>query len=131
MQATSKFHNQKFGHCIVDIKGSMKSIFKAIKRIMTVRENCDDGSSKHCYHNSLKVVAALASVGEYLAGAVGHCQTGFNADAYCASQVMKEVNELDNLAKAGVAMARDCHAESDSRLYLLDEEDEGKKKDAN
>jgi len=117
--------NQKFGACIVDIKSSMKSFFKVIKRLMTVKHNCKHGMSKHCVHNSLKIVAAFANLGAFIANAVGHCDAHkFNGDAYCAAQSMRLVNEVNNVAKAGVAMAKECHEDSDSRLYLLDEEDD-------
>merc|ERR1712087_894528 len=62
-----------FGQCLVNVKGTMKSLFKTIKRIMTVKHNCKHSHSKHCAHNSLKIMASLVGLGEFLSGAIGKC----------------------------------------------------------
>merc|ERR1712119_129687 len=54
-----------FAQCLVDIKDLTKSLFKAIKRIMTMQDSCEDGSH-HCVHNTLKLVASIGAMGEYL-----------------------------------------------------------------
>merc|ERR1711881_640175 len=61
-----------FGECLVDVKDTVKSLFKTTKRILTIPKNCD-GETEPCAHNGLKLVAALSSMGQYLAGAIGRC----------------------------------------------------------
>merc|ERR1719331_3335329 len=51
-----------FGQCVVDIKDLTKSLFKAMKRIMTIKQSCADGTA-HCAHNTLKLVASLGAMG--------------------------------------------------------------------
>merc|ERR1712139_279501 len=81
-----------FGQCLVDVKDTTKSLFKATKRILTVKENCDGEHARHCAHNALKIVAAFSGMGEYLAGAIGRCSanTAQNAklvkDGQCAQE---------------------------------------------
>merc|ERR1719158_2214647 len=77
---------QSFGQCIVNVKGSMKSLFKTIKRIMTVKHNCKDPASKKCAHNDLKIMAGLIGMGEFLSGAIGKC-TPYKADGSTADAI--------------------------------------------
>jgi len=113
-----------FGQCLVNVKGTMKSLFKAIKRILTLKD-CDDPTSEDCVHNDLKVMAALVGMGEYLAGAIGKC-TPMNAggaletkrSAICAQYSLKLIHQLGVTDRAAVAMADKCDLTSDQRLYL-------------
>jgi hypothetical protein len=103
------------GHCIVDVKHSLKAIFKTIKVLMSLKKD----RSK----NAIKVVAAFAGLGEYLAGIVGHCTDFAHVDALCAGQSARLLKELTNVAKGGRNVAKECHT-SESRLYALDNDDE-------
>merc|ERR1719487_2903561 len=47
------------GQCIVNVKNTMKSLFKAIARIMTIKHNCKDPNSKDCAHNELKIMSGF------------------------------------------------------------------------
>merc|ERR1712146_80892 len=103
------------GQCIVSVGGLTKSIFKAAKRLVTVKENCaGDNDDKHCAHNALKIVASLASMGDYLAGAVGRCTANtpanakMKADAQCASESTHLVAALHRMASSGIAMKTNC-----------------------
>jgi len=104
--------------CVVDVKHSLKALFKSIKYLTQVKDKCDKNSNK-CAKNAVKVVAAFAGLGEYLAGIVGHCVSGDEGNALCASESAKTVKELTNVAKGGVELAHHCHL-SESRLYALE-----------
>jgi len=106
--------------CVVDVKHSLKSLFKSIKYMMQIKHKCDENSHK-CAKNGVKLVAALAGLGEYLAGIVGHCVAGDQANVLCASASAKTVKELTNVAKGGVELSHHCHL-SESRLYALEDE---------
>jgi len=106
----------------------MKSLFKAIKRIMTVKHNCEDPNSKHCAHNVAKIVASFTALGEYLSGALGKCTVASNPDmskdALCAQMSLRLIHHVDNVDRAGTNMARHCHLSAAERLYLEDEDEE-------
>merc|ERR1719199_1214275 len=92
---------------------------------MTVKENCDDPESKHCQHNSVKIVSSFVGLGEYLSGAIGKCSVNaeHSADALCAQMSLRLVKHLGNVDRASVAMAKDCDIGATERLYL--ENDDG------
>jgi len=112
--------------CVVDLKHSLKALFKSIKYLTAIKHKCDENSHK-CAKNGVKLVAALAGLGEYLAGIVGHCVAGnelavsTKANVLCASASAKTVKELTNVAKGGVELSHHCHL-SESRLYALEDE---------
>jgi hypothetical protein len=112
------------GQCIVNVKNTMKSLFKAIARIMTIKHNCKDPESKHCSHNSLKIMAGFIGMGEFLSGAIGKC-TPYTAEnlptkerAICAQYSLKLVHQLGVVDRASLQMSKDCELTHDQRLYL-------------
>lgn len=120
-----------FGQCIVNIKSTMKSLFKGIKRVMTVKDSCDGSSAKHCAHNDLKIVAAFVSMGEFLAGAIGKCTPIGAHNAYhtkvqaqCAQYSLKLVQQIHNVGRASIDMAAHCELTAAERLYLEDDDDD-------
>merc|ERR1719253_1540056 len=58
--------------CVVDVKGIMKHLVKAINSLNVIKKKCKHGDEK-CAHNILKVVIAFGGLGEYISGAIGHC----------------------------------------------------------
>merc|ERR1719217_2069766 len=105
----------------------MKSLFKAIARIMTIKHNCKK-DKKHCAHNGLKVMAGFVGLGEYLSGAIGKC-TPMSAEniptkerAICAQYSLKLVHQLGVVDRASLQMSKDCELTSDQRLYLEQED---------
>jgi len=110
------------GECIINVKDTMKALFKAIKRIMTLKDNCEDAASKHCTHNTIKVVSSFTALGEYLAGAIGKCDAKTNSNALCAQMSLRLVRQVENVARAGTAMTKDCDIGGAERLYLEDAE---------
>jgi hypothetical protein len=113
-----------FGQCIVDIKDLTKSLFKAMKRIMTMKESCADGTP-HCAHNTLKLVASLGAIGQYLSNAVGRCSpsTVANAkrvtDSECAGEVSHLVRHVSNVGRASVDLQQNCNIGAE-RLYQIE-----------
>merc|ERR1719262_2205118 len=114
-----------FGECLVDVKDTVKSLFKATKRFLTVNGNCDGEDVPACAHNGLKIVAALSSMGQYLAGAIGRCSPntvankGLREGGQCAEQVDELVRYLTDVGRAGVGLKEFCE-EGAERLYQLE-----------
>jgi len=113
------------GECLVDIKDTTKSLFQAIKAVLTLKENCEDpylSDKMHCAHNSLKVSAAFTAMGGYIAGAVGKCTTNVKTKehAECAEKSMRLIKEAQDVGRAGIDLAKFCGAEHDEaeRLYI-------------
>jgi len=104
------------GHCIVDVKHSLKAIFKTIKTLMKIDKKQSD-------KNAIKVVAAFAGLGEYLAGVVGHCTDFANVKAKCASQSARLIKQFTEVAEGGRGLAKDCEL-SESRLYALENDED-------
>jgi len=111
-----------FGECVINVKDTFKALFKAIKRIMTLKDNCEDPASNHCAHNTLKVVVSFSALGDYLAGAVGKCEAKTHSDALCAQMSLRLVREIENVGRASTAMTKDCDIGGAERLYLEDAE---------
>jgi len=123
-QFTNLQGGASFGQCIVNIKGTMKSLFKAVKRILSVVEYCE-GSAKECAENDLKVMAALIGMGEYLSGAIGKCTPITAAgslktkrSAICSQYSLKLIEELGVAGRASTKMTEDCALTPSQRLYL-------------
>jgi len=112
-----------FGECIVDVKDTIKALFKAVKRIMTIKESCENAESKQCAHNSIKIVSSFTALGEYLAGAMGKCDAKAHSDALCTQMSLQLVRHTENVARAGVAMTKECDIGAAERLYLEDAEE--------
>jgi len=111
-----------FGQCIVDIKDLTKSLFKAMKRIMTMKQSCADGTP-HCAHNTLKLVASLGAMGQYLSNAVGRCSpatvTKRTYDAECAGEISHLVRHVSNVGRASVDLQQNCNIGAE-RLYQIE-----------
>jgi len=114
-----------FAQCIVNVKDLTKAIFKAAKRLVTVKGNCAGDDSKACAHNSLKVVASLAAMGEYLAGSIGRCSAntaanaGLKENTQCAAEAEQLVGSLNRMASASIGMKQSCLG-GEARLYELE-----------
>lgn len=114
-----------FGACLVDVKDTTKSLFKATKRILTVKDNCDGEHARHCAHNALKIVASFSAMGEYLAGAIGRCSAPIKAntklreDAECSEHALELVRHIHNVGRASVDLNKYCEVSAE-RLYQLE-----------
>jgi hypothetical protein len=114
--------------CTVNLKDTAKNLFKAVKALLTIKTQCDGADSKACASNALQLLASLAGMGEYLAGAVGECQraTGKSTEdtrpELCAQAVQALVAQTAKVSEAGIGMSTKCRVEpamtyEPARLY--------------
>lgn len=94
--------------CVLDAKDSLKSLMKAIKAITTVKEQCAE-SGRECTANVFRIIGAFAGLGEFLAGAVGHCRSTPKSLVHCGSEIAMLVHHLTVLAEAGTVMSKHCN----------------------
>lgn len=94
--------------CVVDIKNSLRSIFFAARAFMTVKANCKHGGEE-CAANSLSIIAALASLGGYVAGAVGHCSPiPPHPVPLCAKGILMLTRNIADVSEAGIEIKEEC-----------------------
>jgi hypothetical protein len=115
-----------FGQCLIDVKDTVKSLFKATARILTVTDNCADIHSPACNKNVAKIVAAFSDMGSYLAGAVGKCSndTKTDVEAECAQYSLKLADALADVDRSAAGMQMGCGLVANPRLYSALEEDD-------
>jgi len=112
------------GHCIVDVKSLLKTTIKASIFIAIASKSCEahpfslNLKNGDCAPDIVAVIAAIAELGEYIAGVVGQCSKPLNEDSACASEVLGLVRNLAGLSHAGEDMAVKCKPNSAERLYL-------------
>jgi hypothetical protein len=108
------------GECVINMKDTFKSLFKAMGRIITIHDDCET-SQDSCVHNGLKLAAGLASIGEYLAGTIGKCTNNAKlaTNSGCAQESLAIVQQVSNLGRAGQAMKMHCGM-SEYRMYALE-----------
>jgi len=116
-----KPHGNNFAHgdavyCTVNLKSTAKALFKAIKALMKI--------SKHKHQdaaNALKVVEAFASLGQYLAGALGHCtHTLDETKLGCGYYVQGLISDLAKVAEAGVHLSKEAGDSSGPQAVEVD-----------
>jgi len=109
--------------CVVDLKDSLKQLFKGIRAFMEVEDDCKSAhtmlnwKNNECATDSLKIVAAFTGMGAYLAGTVGHCSAPAGVKgAVCAEASLNLVEDLTKIGQAGIQMSEHC-GKAYSRLY--------------
>jgi len=106
--------------CVVNLKDTAKSLFTSVKAMMKMRKGCKNLTTGECAENALKLVAALAGLGEYMSGAVGHCTHHRNEEpAECSEEVNMLIQELSDIAIAGKDMSRECKPEETGLLATV------------
>jgi len=101
--------------CTVSLKNTAKHLFKAVKALTATKAKCNGDDSKACARNALEVIASIAGMGEYLAGAVGQCQRATGAatkdtrSELCAQAAQALVHHTAKVAEAGIALSTKCH----------------------
>jgi len=103
------------GKCVVDAKSSMTSLFSASHKLASVNAATEKDDA------ALNVVAALADLGHFLAGAVNQCSLFKGAGdetAACAAHSLGLVSALNHMADAGINIADKCEVTKEQRLYL-------------
>jgi len=131
-ESESPIPQSKIATCIVDVKSSMKALLKAVKRMMDLEKKCDGEDDRRCAADGLSIVAALASLGEYVVGAVGKCDpaalpAATAIDMECAGAVAALVHEFDATGAAATSVSDTCDTEA-SRLFELEAAGKPKKK---
>lgn len=106
--------------CEVNIKDSIKSLLKAIKRSVSLKDDCKEPGSMECAHNAIKLTNAMVGVAEYVSGAVNKCSgvVGDVANAGCAQMSTKLVHATGLVASASTSLAQNCQPSPTDRLYL-------------
>merc|ERR1719482_2590700 len=115
----SGFSNS-FGQCIINVKDTVKSLFKAVKRALVLSDDCKTPDSLECSHNSIKLVDAFVGMAEYIAGAVGKCSSNPNDDlnGQCAEEATALTHAVGEVGQGGTALAAACAPTAEERLYL-------------
>jgi len=113
--APSSWKHANKALCVVDIKDSVRALMRSIKAFSSVRKNCETEGTHDCTHNALQIVAGLASMGEYLTGAVGHCSCPDGSStckkmetAACAGASAMLIHHVTKVADAGRDMSQKC-----------------------
>jgi hypothetical protein len=119
-QALGGGFNNHFGQCIVNVKDSVKQLFKAVKRSLALSDDCADTSDVVCVHSSIKVVDAFVGLAEYVSGAVAKCSTNIAASttAVCSQMSDRLTRAAGDVVQAGTLMAEKCEITPAERLYL-------------
>merc|ERR1712070_333183 len=89
--ANGNWPQQDPAQCIVDIKDSLKNLFKAVRSLMAVTNKCQMGS-EHCASDVMSIMAALSGFGGYLSGAVGHCSPPATVTGSVCGQASLQLN---------------------------------------
>lgn len=107
----------RLGNCILDAKEAVTTLFSAANAFSHIHKDCETAGAK-CENNALSLVAGLADLGAFLAGAVNTCMVAPNAKAACAEHSLTLVVELHAIAAAGMKVSGACKVEAADRLYL-------------
>jgi hypothetical protein len=114
--ANGNWPQQDPAQCIVDVKDSLKNLFKAVQGLMKVQNRCAMGSEK-CAADVLGITAALTGMGGFIAGAVGHCSPPDTVKGgVCAEASLQLIEDLNKVGQAGVEIHEHCMMTS-SRLF--------------
>ena len=95
----------------------MTTLFSAANSFSHIHKDCETAGKK-CENNALSLVAGLADLGAFLAGAVDTCMVNPNAKAECAEHSLTLVAGLHAIAKAGMGVSGACKVDEADRLYL-------------
>lgn len=102
--------NHVMALCVVDIKDTAKSLFKLVREFMEVKPNCKKEDNRHCVANSFRIIGAFSAIGEYLAGAIGHCSKDpkRNDDTLCGQASSMLLHHTVDFAAAATDLSREC-----------------------
>jgi len=102
--------------CVVDMKDSLKNLFKAISAMMKTTNKCQQGA-EHCAANVMAIVSGLSGMGGYIAGAVGHCSKPEAVHgSVCSEASLLLVEDLTKVGEAGTQLHEHCGLAA-TRLY--------------
>jgi len=107
----------RLGDCVLNAKEAVTTLFSAAHSFSHIHKDCETAGNK-CENNALSLVAGLADLGSFLAGAVNTCMVNPNAKAECAGHSLTLVSELHAIAQAGLKVKGACKVDEADRLYL-------------
>jgi hypothetical protein len=107
----------RLGECVLNAKEAVTTLFSAAQSFSHIHKDCETAGS-NCENNALSLVAGLADLGAFLAGAVNTCMVNPNAKAECAEHSLTLVSELHKIAQAGLKVKGECKVDEADRLYL-------------
>merc|ERR1719446_137358 len=96
--------------CTIDMKDTAKNLLRAVAIISRTSHHCkhNDEDSRPCAANALRIMSAFAGMGEYMAGAIGHCRRTFTPLAALA--VTKAETRMELCAEAAAALLQHTSA---------------------
>lgn len=108
--------------CSINLKNTAWNVFAATKSIMRVSKNCDL-EPKGCVSNVLEVMAALTAIGQYLAGAVGHCERAVagkkaGREGGCVQATLAMMEYSTKVAQDGWQMSEVCKVDAQAEQAL-------------
>lgn len=112
--------SNKFGQCAINVKDSIKSLFKTVKRAMVLSDGCTVPDSPQCGDSAILLVDALTGLAEYISGAVAKCDVhpANTANAACAQMTARLSHALGDVSDAGIRLDENCKPDATERLFL-------------
>lgn len=107
------------GKCVVDVKNLATDIFQAAAGIKAATAGCKNDKGEKCAAHALGVISVLSNLGSAVAHSIAHCPASGNATAEMSGDMIDFVNDLDNVARAGIAIDEKCSV-SDERLFSIE-----------
>jgi hypothetical protein len=103
--------------CVLDVKNTAKNLLKTVKSLVKIDKKCKDPHSRKCSSHALKVVGAMAGLGEYVAALIGDCAPAsqMSHDAECAQESIMLTHAVVRVAEAGVEISKKCHPKEKER----------------
>jgi hypothetical protein len=104
--------------CIIDSKDAARSVITVVKQFMDMGTHCVNMSgqsdARPCAQDVLRLTGGLASIGNYVAGALGHCTSMHPEGTLCAQSAMQLLDHTAKVAGAGTDMSLACNFSSTS-----------------
>jgi len=101
-------------NCAIDIKNTLKNLFKLVKAFLETNRNCNPDTQAEnparCATNAMKIINGFTGIGSFLAGAIGTCEPNpaLHKGSRCAQASIGLVQQLNDVAEQGVELARKC-----------------------
>jgi len=113
--AQHDWHHASAAMCVVDLKESAHSLFSSISAFSMIKTDCEgEAGKRRCAANTLKIVSALAELGHYMVGALGHCTKNIKI-THCGGEVAELVGAVTEFSSASIQMSEHCSAEASAR----------------
>jgi hypothetical protein len=114
--------------CIIDSKDAARSVITVVKQFMDMGTHCMNMSgqsdARPCAQDVLRLIGGLASIGNYVAGALGTCSIYHQPDtqsiakyktgSLCAQSALQLLDHTAKVAGAATDMSMACNFSSSS-----------------